>query len=77
MKEEASMLAMVGDGLEIDSVEVGIAPRRGTILEVRGESGHEHYQVRWEDGHESVFYPSSTAHVIHSSKRSEESGHAK
>jgi Domain of unknown function (DUF1918) len=40
-------------------------PRHGSILEVRGESNQEHYRVRWEDGHESVFYPGSIAHLIH------------
>jgi hypothetical protein len=32
-------------------------------MEVLGEPGHEHYRVRWEDGHESVFYPSSDASI--------------
>ncbi|MEX1009290.1 MAG: DUF1918 domain-containing protein [Acidimicrobiia bacterium] len=41
---------------------MGVPPRRGTVLEVRGEPGHEHYVVRWDDGHESVFYPAGTAH---------------
>ena len=62
------MHAKQGDGLEIDSAEAGAAPREGMILEVRGEPDHEHYRVRWEDGHESVFFPSSTAHVIHPSE---------
>ena len=64
------MHAKVGDGLEIDSMEVGTPPRKGTIREVRGEPRHEHYQVRWQDGHESVFFPASTAHVIPPSERS-------
>jgi hypothetical protein len=59
------MHANVGDELVIDSVEVGTPPRSGTILEVLGEPGSEHYRVRWHDGHESLFFPSSTAHVIH------------
>jgi hypothetical protein len=59
------MHANVGDELVVDSVEVGTPPRSGTILEVLGERGSEHYRVRWHDGHESVFFPSSTAHVIH------------
>ncbi len=62
------MHAQQGDGLEIDSAEVGAPPRKGTILEVLGESGHEHYRVRWEDGHESLFFPGSTAHVVHPSQ---------
>jgi hypothetical protein len=23
-----------------------------------------HYRVRWDDGNETIFYPSSTAHVV-------------
>ena len=59
------MHAQVGDELVVDATEVGIPPRRGKILEVRGETGEEHYLVCWSDGHESVFFPSSTAHAIH------------
>lgn len=57
--------ARVGDEIVVDSVGIGQAPRRGEILDVRGEPGHEHYVVRWEDRHESIFFPSSTAHVVH------------
>jgi hypothetical protein len=59
------MHGRVGDELVVDSTEVGVPPRHGTILEVRSETGEEHYLVRWSDGHESVFFPSSTAHAIH------------
>jgi Domain of unknown function (DUF1918) len=58
------MHANVGDELVVDSTEVGTPPRTGTVVEVLGEQGHEHYRVRWSDGHESVFFPSSTAHTI-------------
>ena len=58
------MHARVGDELVVDSAGVGVAPRRGTILEVRSETGEEHYLVRWSDGHESLFFPGSTAHTI-------------
>jgi hypothetical protein len=30
---------------------------------VLGEAGHEHYRVRWDDDHESVFYPSSDSTI--------------
>jgi hypothetical protein len=40
---------------------VGDRRRTGEILETLGEPGHEHYRVRWEDGSETVFYPSSDA----------------
>ncbi|MEX1009293.1 MAG: DUF1918 domain-containing protein [Acidimicrobiia bacterium] len=59
------MHAEVGDELVVDSNEVGVPPRRATILEVRGAPGEEHYLVRWSDGHESVFFPSSSAHAVH------------
>jgi hypothetical protein len=59
------MHAVTGDEIVVDSMEVGQPPRRGKILEVRGEPDTEHYRVQWDDGHESVFFPSSTAHTIH------------
>ena len=36
------------------------APQR-EILEVLGTRGHRHYRVRWDDGHESIFFPGSDA----------------
>ena len=59
------MRATVGDELVVDSTEVGVAPRTGTILEILGEPGSEHYRVRWSDGHESTFFPGSSAHTVH------------
>ena len=50
-----------GDVIAIHGHHVGEAERTGEVLEVLGESGHEHFRVRWEDGHESVFYPSNDA----------------
>ena len=49
--------------VEIQGHRVGETGRTGEILEVLGESGQLHYRVRWEDGHESIFYPSSDAIV--------------
>lgn len=59
----------IGDVLVIAGHRVGERERTGEILEVLGEEGHEHYRVRWEDGHESVFYPSSDAIVRHAARR--------
>jgi Domain of unknown function (DUF1918) len=42
---------------------IGEARRIGEILEVLGEAGHDHYRVRWDDDHESVFYPSSDSTI--------------
>ena len=35
----------------------GRPTRRGEIVELLGESGHEHYRVRWDESHESILYP--------------------
>ena len=56
-----------GDAIEITGHHVRDAPRTGVILEVLGEHGTPHFRVRWEDGHESIFYPSSDAIVRPSS----------
>jgi Domain of unknown function (DUF1918) len=47
-----------GDRLIVESERVGEPPREGVILEVLGAEGGLHYRVRWENGHESSFYPS-------------------
>lgn len=50
------MDARAGDTIEVQSNQVGQPVRRGTVLEVIAEQPAE-LRVRWEDGHESVFYP--------------------
>jgi len=52
-----------GDVVVIHGHHIGEAERTGEVLEVIGELGHEHLRVRWEDGHESIFYPSNDAVV--------------
>jgi hypothetical protein len=54
-----------GDRVLIEAHHVGGPHRSGEILEVLGEPGHEHYRVRWEDGTETLFYPSNDAKVEH------------
>jgi hypothetical protein len=46
-----------GDRIEIASIG-GAPARKGRIVEVLGRAHHEHYLVRWEDGRESIHYPS-------------------
>jgi hypothetical protein len=37
---------------------VGDRPaRRGEIVEVLGKPGHEHFRIRWDEEHETIFYP--------------------
>jgi len=58
-----SHIPQSGDLVEITGHHVGDAPRTGEILEVLGEPDRPHFRVRWEDGQESIFYPSSDAVV--------------
>jgi Ala-tRNA(Pro) deacylase len=53
----------VGDLIVVGGHKVGEAQRTGEIREVLGEPAHPHYRVRWQDGHESVLYPSSDASI--------------
>ena len=55
----------VGDEIVITGHAVGDAPRTAVVLEVIGEPGHERFRVRWEDGHESVYFPGEDAVVRH------------
>jgi len=51
----------VGPGwvVEVAGHRVGDTARAGEILEILGSESHPHYRVRWEDGHESVYFPGS------------------
>ncbi len=61
MKTE--IVGSVGDEIVIAGHSVGEHATTGVIEEVLGEPAHPHYRVRWEDGHESVYYPSSDATI--------------
>ncbi len=59
------MKAQVGDELVVKGAHVGDVQRRGVIIEVHGKDGAPPYLVRWSDGHESSFFPSSDTVVEH------------
>jgi Domain of unknown function (DUF1918) len=59
------MRAEVGDELIVRGRHVGDEDREGVIIEIHGEQGAPPYLVRWEDGHESAFFPSSDTHTEH------------
>ena len=59
-----------GDWLEVHGLP-GLPPRRGQILEVLGGPGHVHYRVRWDERHESIFYPSEGASVVRAAPNEE------
>ena len=60
---QAPFQAQVGDLVVVEGHRVGDSRRIGEILAVLGEPGREHYRVRWDDDHESVFYPSNDATI--------------
>ena len=59
------MHANVGDELTVKGRQLGSEVRHGRILEVHGQDGAPPYLVQWQDGHESVFFPSSDTVVEH------------
>ncbi|MGD0373187.1 MAG: DUF1918 domain-containing protein [Streptosporangiaceae bacterium] len=59
------MRADIGDELVIKGHHVGDSDRKAVIMEVHGAEGAPPYRVRWSDGHESVFFPSSDTVVEH------------
>jgi nucleotide-binding universal stress UspA family protein len=62
MPSETTHTARAGDALRVDSLSGGLS-QHGEIIEVLGSVGHEHYRVRWEDGHESIHYPADGTHI--------------
>lgn len=49
----------VGDRVVVESERTGRSAREGVILEVLGTSEGIHYHIKWDDGHESTFFPSA------------------
>lgn len=49
----------VGDRVVVESERTGRSAREGEILEVLGTGEAVHYRIKWDDGHESTFFPSA------------------
>jgi hypothetical protein len=58
------MHAQQGDEIVIDTTTLDARRRRGEVIEVIGQGELEHYRVRWQDGHESVYFPGPDARVV-------------
>jgi uncharacterized protein DUF1918 len=58
-----------GDTVVVAAHRVGQAERVGEILEVLGVPDHVHYRVRWEDGNESLLYPSNDVTIYTARRR--------
>lgn len=59
------MQAAVGDTLTVKALRQGEADRHGRIIEVHGKDGEPPYLVRWQDEHESLFFPATGTVVEH------------
>jgi len=57
------MDAQIGDRITIDSNRIGGDQRRGEVVDIISGAAGLHYRVRWDDGHETTFFPSSDATV--------------
>lgn len=59
----AAVIARQGDRIVVESVHLDAGRRSGEVLEVLGDGETRHYRVRWQDGHESVYFPGPDARV--------------
>jgi Domain of unknown function (DUF1918) len=66
------MQAQVGDKLTVMGRHQGDNDRHGEIIRVDGPDGTPPYMVRWYDGHESMFFPTSGTQVEHLSAQQAE-----
>lgn len=63
--DTATTTVKPGDWLVVPARGLADRARRGLILEVLGYGEHEHYRVRWDEEHESIFYPSGGHRIEH------------
>jgi hypothetical protein len=59
------MQAAAGDTLTVKAVRKGESDRHGRIIEIHGKDGEPPYLVRWQDEHESLFFPAAGTVVEH------------
>ena len=67
-----SKLTKPGDLVVVSGHHVGERERTGEILELLGDAAHRRYRVRWEDGHETTFYPGADAAITHRTRARKE-----
>jgi translation initiation factor IF-1 len=58
------MRARPGDRIVVDTAHLDAERRSGEVLDVLGEGDTRHYRVRWQDGHESIYFPGPDARLI-------------
>jgi len=70
MQAKSDVQAKPGDVVVVHGHKTGDPGRTGVILEVlEAASDHEHYRVRWDDDHESLYWPGSDATVRPGTRR--------
>jgi hypothetical protein len=73
MADQQHIQARVGDVVDARGIP-GRSTRRGEIVELLGEPGHEHYRVRWDESHESIIYPADGVMVHRAAHRGSHKG---
>ena len=63
------MYAQVGDELTVKGRHQGDEDRHGEIIQIARANGAPPYVIRWRDGHQSVFFPSSDTEIEHRAAR--------
>ena len=58
-----STAARAGDWVEVLG-SAGERLRCGQILELLGGPGREHFQVRWDENHESMVFPGAGVRIV-------------
>jgi rRNA processing protein Gar1 len=53
-----------GDVIVVEGHHLDDRQRVGEVLAVLGDPSHPHFSVRWDDGHETLYYPGPDA-VVH------------
>ena len=70
MQAKSEIQAKPGDIVVVHGHTTGDRGRTGVILDVLDAgSSHEHYRVRWDEEHESLYWPGSDATVRAGSRR--------
>jgi metallophosphoesterase superfamily enzyme len=69
MELKSKATAEPGDVVVVHGHSTGQPERTGVILEVVGAAGHEHYRVRWDEEHESLFWLGSDATIRPGTRR--------
>jgi hypothetical protein len=75
MEDSTMGQGKAGDRLLVEAERIDRHRREGEILEVLTAAGGVHYRVRWDDGHESTFFPSAgSVKIIEATKAGKEAG---